>query len=122
MAQHPEWPPWDTMEAAQMKMGFRLALGEAGWHAPPEQEAIYYRKLAMYMATCSLDVVHTHGLAALCRLMYTQEGSPKCTREDGGVVVEYQKVASGLWDRIKKYEQDRGKESTRGHWWTPHER
>ena len=51
----------------------------------------------MYMATCSLDVVHTHGLAALCRLMYSQEGSPKCTREDGGVVVEYQKVASGLW-------------------------
>ena len=32
MAQHPEWPPWDTMEAAQMKMGFRLALGEEGWH------------------------------------------------------------------------------------------
>ena len=34
MAQHPEWPPWDTMEAAQMKMGFRLALGEAGVACP----------------------------------------------------------------------------------------
>ena len=29
-------------------------------------------KLAMYMGTSSLDVVHTHGLAALCRLMYSQ--------------------------------------------------
>ena len=67
----------------------------------------------MYMGTCSLDVVHTHGLAALCRLMYSQEGSPKCTRADGGVVVEYQKVASGLWDRIKKYEEDRGKVGSR---------
>ena len=63
----------------------------------------------MYMATCSLDVVHTHGLAALCRLMYSQEGSPKCTREDGGVVVEYQKVASGLWDRIKSMRKAVGK-------------
>ena len=67
----------------------------------------------MQMATCSLDVVHTHGLAALCRLMYSQEGSPKCTQEDGGAVVEYQKVASGLWDRKKKYEQDRGKVRSR---------
>ena len=63
----------------------------------------------MYMGTCSLDVVHTHGSAALCRLMYSQERSPKCTREDGGVVVEYQKVASGLWDGIKKYEEGCGK-------------
>ena len=109
MAQHPEWPPRDTMEAAQMKMGFRPALGEAGWHAPPEREAIYYRKLAMHMATCPLDVVQTHGLAALCRLMYSQEGSPKCTREDAGAVVEYHKVASDLLDRIKKYEKHRGK-------------
>ena len=67
----------------------------------------------MYMATCSLDVVHTHGLAALCRLMHSQEGSPKRTREDGSVVVEYQKVASSLWDRIKKYEQGRGKVGSR---------
>ena len=113
MAQHPELPPRDTMEAAHMKMGFRLALGEARWHAPPEREAAYYRKLAMHMATCPLDVVRTHGLEALCRLMYSQEGSPKCTREDGGAVVEYHKVASDLWDRIKKYEQDRGKVGSR---------
>ena len=41
------------MEAAQMKMGFCLALGQAGWHAPPEQVAIYYSKLAWHMATCA---------------------------------------------------------------------
>ena len=57
------------MEAAQMKMGFRRALGQAGWHAPPEQEAIYYRTLAWHMTTRALDVMHTHGLAALCCLM-----------------------------------------------------
>ena len=97
------------MEAAQMKMGFRLALVKAGWHAPPEQEAIFYRKLAWQMATCALDVIHTHGLAAVFRLMYSQEGSPKCTREDGGAVVEYRTVASNLWERITQYEQDCGK-------------
>ena len=97
------------MEAAQMEMEFRLALGQAGWHAPPEQEAIYYRKLAWHMATCSPDVIHTHGLAALCRLMYSQEGSPKCTLEDGGAVVEYRTVASNLWERTKQYEHDCGK-------------
>ena len=109
MAQHRELPPRDTMEAAQMKMGFRLALGHARLHAPPEQEAIYYRKLARHMATCALDVIHTHALAASCRLMCNQEGSPKCTREDGGAVVEYRTVASNLWERIKQYEQDCGK-------------
>ena len=88
-----------------MKMAFHLALGKAGWHAPPEQEAIYYRKLPWHMATCALDVIHTHGFGALCRLMYSQEGSPKCTREDGGAVVEYCTVASNLWERIKQYEQ-----------------
>ena len=31
----PEWPPRDTMEAAQMKIGFRLALGQTRWHARP---------------------------------------------------------------------------------------
>ena len=67
----------------------------------------------MHMATCPLDVVHTHGLAALCRLMYSQEGSPKCTREDGGAVVEYRTVASDHWERIKQYEQDRGKVGSR---------
>ena len=92
-----------------MKMGSRLALGKIGSHAPPEQEAIYYRKLARHMATCAMDVVHTHGLAALCRLMYNQEGSPKCTREDGGAVVEYRTVASNLWERIKQSEQESGK-------------
>ena len=61
------------------------------------------------MATCALDVIHTPGLAAPCRLMYSQEGSPKCTREDGGAVVEYRTVASKLWERIKQYEQDCGK-------------
>ena len=49
-----------------------------------------------------------HGLAALCRLMYSQEGSPKCTWEDGGAVVEYRTVASNPWERIKQYEQDCG--------------
>ena len=89
-----------------MKMGFRLALGQAGWHAPPKREAMYYKKLARHMATCAMDVMHTHGLAALCRLMYSQEGSPKCTREDGGAVVEYRVVASNPWERIN---QDVGK-------------
>ena len=97
------------MEAAKMKLGFRLALGQAGWHAPPQQEAIYYRKLARSMATCALDVIPTHGLAALCRLMYSQEGSPKCTRAGGGAVVEYRTVAPNLWERIKRYQQDCGK-------------
>ena len=92
-----------------MKIGFRLALDQVGWHAPPEKEAIYYRKLARHMATCALDVIHTHGLAALCRLMYSQKGSPKCTREDGGAVIEYRTVASNLCERIKQYEQDCGK-------------
>ena len=101
------------MEAAQMKIGFRLALGQAGWHAPPEQEAIYYRRLAWHMATCAFDPIHTHGLAALCRLMYSQEGSPKCTREDGGAVVEYRAVASKLWERIKRYEPECGKVGSR---------
>ena len=113
MAQHREWPPRDTMEAAQMKTGFHVALGQARWHAPPEHEAIYCRKLAWHMATCALDVIHTHGLAALCRLMYSQEGSPKCTREDGGAVVEYRTVASNLSERIKQYEQDYGKVGSR---------
>ena len=101
------------MEAAQMKMGFRLTLGQAGWHAPPEQEAIYYRKLARHMATCDLDVIHAHGLAALCRLMYSQEGVPKCIGEDGGAVVEYRTVASNSWERITQYEQDCGKVGSR---------
>ena len=92
-----------------MKMGFRLALAQTGWSAPPEQEAIYYRNLARHMATCAMDVVHTHGLAALCRLMYTQMGSAKCTRENGGAVVEYRTVASNLWEQIKHYEQEGGK-------------
>ena len=96
------------MEAAQMKMGFRLAPGLTVWSAPPEQEAIYYRKLAWHMATCAMAVVHTHGLAAVCRLMYSQEGSPKCTREDGSAVVEYCTVASNLWDRIKQYQRESG--------------
>ena len=96
-----------------MKMGFRLALGQAGWHAPPKQEAIYYRHLARHMATCAVDVIHTHGLAALCRLMYSQEGGPKCTRKDGGVVVEYRVVASNLWERIKPYEQESWKVGSR---------
>ena len=69
MAQHPERPAMDTMEAAKIKKGFRLALGQTGWRAPREQEAIYYRKLARHMATCAMDVVHAHGLAAMCRLM-----------------------------------------------------
>ena len=89
MAQHHEWPSRDTIEAAQMKLGFRLPLGQTGWHARPKEEGIYYRKLARHMAKCAVDVVHAHGRAALSRLMYSQEGSPKCTREDGGVVVEY---------------------------------
>ena len=70
-----------------MKLGFRLALGQARWHAPPEQKAIYYGKLAWHMATCALDAIHTHGFAPLCRLMYSQEGSPKGTRENEGAVV-----------------------------------
>ena len=89
-----------------MNMGLRLALGQIGSSAPPEQEAIYYRKLAWHTAPCARAVVHTHGLAALCRLMYSQEGSPNCTREDGGAVVEYRTVASNLWERIKQYEQE----------------
>ena len=52
------------MEAAKMKMGFRLALGQAAWHAPPEQEAIYYRKLAWHMATCALDAMDLQHCAA----------------------------------------------------------
>ena len=36
-------------------------------------------------------------------------GRLKCTREDGGAVVEYRTVASNLWERIKQYEQDCGK-------------
>ena len=96
------------MEAAEIKTGFRLALGQLGWSAPPEQEAIFCRKLAWHLATCAMDVVHTLGLATLCRLMYTQVGSPKCTREDGGAVVCYHAVASDLWDRIKPHEQQSG--------------
>ena len=88
-----------------MKMGFRLALGQVGWSAPPEQGAIYYRKLARHMATCAMDVLPTHGLATLSRLMYTQEGNPKCTREDCGAIVCYSMVASDLRDRIKEHEQ-----------------
>ena len=67
----------------------------------------------MPMATCPVDVIHTHGLAAVCRLMYSQEGSPKCTWEDGGAIVEYRTVASDRWERIKQYEQDRGKVGSR---------
>ena len=52
-------------------------------------------------SSCALDVIHTHGLAALCRLMYNQEGSPKCTREDGGAVVEYCTLASNLWNTVR---------------------
>ena len=96
MAQHHEWPPRATIEAAQMKMGLCLALGQLGRSAPRAQEAIYHRRLARHMETCCPAVVHTHGLAALCRLMFTQEGSPKCTREDGGAIMWYRKVDSAL--------------------------
>ena len=97
------------MVAGRIKMGFRLALGQVEWSAPLEQEAIYYRKFAWHMATCAMDIVHTHGLAALSRPMYTQVGSPKCTREDGGVAVCCGTVAFDLWDRIKMHEHQSGK-------------
>ena len=97
------------MVAAKMKMGFRLAMGQVGWSAPLEQEAIFFRKLAWHMATCAMDIVHTRGLAALSRLMYTQVGSPKCTREDGGAAVCYGTVAFDLWDRMKMHEHQSGK-------------
>ena len=62
MAQHPEWPPRDTMEAAQMKIGFRLAPGQREWHAPPEQEAMYYKKLPRqhvpWMLSIPMDLQH----------------------------------------------------------------
>ena len=45
--------------------------------------------------------------------MYTQEGSRKCTREDGGAIVWYCKVVSALWDRIKEHEQLSGKQGGR---------
>ena len=45
--------------------------------------------------------------------MYSQEGSPKCTGEDGGAVVEYRTVASNLWERMRQYEQDCGKVGSR---------
>ena len=96
-----------------MKRGFCLALGQLGWSAPPAQEAIYYRRLARHMETCCLDVVHTHVLATLCRLMYTKKGSPKCTKEDGGAIVWYRKVASALWDRMKEDERLSGKQGGR---------
>ena len=96
-----------------MKMGFCLALGQLGWSAPPAQEAIYYMRLARHIKTCCLDVVHTDGLMAVCRLMYTQEGGPKCTREDGGAIVWYSNVASALWDRMKEHERMSGKQGGR---------
>ena len=67
----------------------------------------------MHMATCPIDVIHTHGLAALWRLMYSQEGSPKCTGEDGSAFVEYRRLASNLSERIKEYEQDFGEVGSR---------
>ena len=58
------------------------------------------------METCELGVVDHHGLAALCRLMYTQHGSPLATREDGGgPAFEYRVRASALWDRLKEWQQ-----------------
>ena len=54
------------------------------------------------MATCAMDVVHTDGLAAVCPLRYNQQGSQKCSQEDGGAVVEYRTVPSNLWKRIKQ--------------------
>ena len=96
-----------------MEVGFCVVLRQVGWSAPLAQEAIYYRKLAKHMETCCLDVVHTHGLVALCGLMYTEEGSPKCTQEDGGAIVWYRKVASALWDWIKEHEQLSGKQGGR---------
>ena len=76
MDQTLEWPPWAELEAASMKLGLMLALGEVGWSRPPVQEAIFWRKLEKHMQTCDLDVVRIHGLLALCRLMYSQDGSP----------------------------------------------
>ena len=96
-----------------MKMGPCLALGQVRWSAPPEQEAIYYRQLARHMETCCLDGIHLHGFAALSRLMYTQEGSPKYTRDDGGTIVWYRKVAFALWDLIKEHEQRSGNQGGR---------
>ena len=93
-----------------MKMGFRLAQGQVDWSAPPAQEAIYYRQFARHIEPCCLHVVHLHGLTAPCRLMYTQEGNPKCTREDGGAIVWYCNVAFAPWDRIKEHERLSGKQ------------
>ena len=112
MAQYPEWPPRAPMEAAQMKMGFRLSLGQVGWSAPRAQEAIYYRRLARHIKTCCLDV-HTNGLPALCRLRYNQEGNPKYTPEVGGAIVWCRKVVQALWDRITEHEHLSGKQGGR---------
>ena len=84
MDQPLEWPPQHLLEAARMKYGLMVAIGQLGWEAMPEVAGRLWRRLKARMASCDLDVMNPHGCRALCRFTYTEHGFAMPTMHNGG--------------------------------------